>query len=191
MESEHLVTPNSVAGVIQPIGVWWAVAGGWDRSVARATAHHDVEIVVQRDDQGLVHERLADDWEMQYIDPPGGGWRDWDGREFARPAFQAKAWNNDSEFDLFFEDVDPGAWTYRRDFRVRRSLSELTRTTVGGLPAVRPEIQLLYMSGHAEPKNRADLTAALPELDAEARTWLRDSLKLTTPGHSWLLDIDA
>jgi hypothetical protein len=128
---------------------------------------------------------------MELIDPPGGGWHHWDGRGFGGPAFQAKARRSGTEFDLFFEDVHDGEWIYRRDARVRRPLGQVTRTTASGLALVRPEVQLLYMSRHAEPKNRADLAVVLPELDTESREWLRDSLTLIAPGHPWLVDIDA
>jgi hypothetical protein len=194
MESEPTITPSVVSAVIEPTGLWWAVAGGWaiDLWLGRQTrSHHDVEIVVRRVDQGVVYEGLAGEWEMRFVDPPGGDWRDWDGRGFDRPAFQAKALRDDSEFDLFFEDVIRGEWTFRRDSRVRRPLDELTQNTVSGLPVVRPEVQLLYMARHAEPKNRADLLVVLPELEAAARTWLRDSLLMVAPGHPWLLEIDA
>ena len=54
--------PERVASVMEPLGVWWAIAGGWaiDRWLGRVTRdHHDVEIAIQRHDQAAVHRELG------------------------------------------------------------------------------------------------------------------------------------
>jgi len=192
-DGEHVFGPDAVGAVMRPLDLWWAIAGGWaiDLWLGRRTRdHHDVEVVVRRADQRLVHDRLAGDWEMSVIDPPGAGWRRWDGWTIHPPTFQAKARRDGCEFDLFFEDVERGEWAFRRDPTLRRPIGAVTQPTTSGLPVVRPEVQLLYMAGHAEPKNHADLLAARPDLDEAARTWLRASLRHVAPAHPWLADLD-
>ena len=101
--------PELVASVMEPLGVWWAIAGGWaiDLWLGRVTRdHHDVEVATQRHDQAVVHRKLAMHWDMFCIDPPGSGWRTWRGEEISRPSFQTKARLGSGEFDLFLEDVE-------------------------------------------------------------------------------------
>jgi hypothetical protein len=194
VSDEALITLNGVAGVIEPLGVWWGIAGGWaiELWLGRVTRdHHDVEVALRRSDQRLLHARVATEWELFFIDPPGSGWRPWDGQRLEVPAYQAKACRDGQEFDLFFEDVDEGEWAFRRDPSLRRAVREVIVQTAIGLPVVRPEVQLLYMAGHAEPKNRRDFVTVLPELRAEARLWVRNSLHQIAPGNPWLTDFET
>jgi hypothetical protein len=188
------MTPDEVAKVMEPLEVWWGIAGGWaiDLWLGRVTReHHDIEVVVRRADQRLLHDRLVNEWDMRFIDPPGSGWRPWDGGRFDGPAFQATARRGDEQFDVFFEDVARGEWTFRRDPTVRRPIEEVIQQTISGIPVVRPEVQLLYMAGHAEAKNWDDFVRAVPELDGDARTWLRRSLRHVAPDHLWLAQLDG
>ncbi len=184
--------PELVASVMEPLEVWWAIAGGWaiDLSLGRVTRdHHDVEIAIQRDDQAVVHRKLAMQREMLCIDPPGSGWRTWRGEEISRPSFQTKARLGADEFDLFLEDVEHEQWVFRRDAAVRRPFAEIAEPAAGRLPVLRAEIQLLYMAGHDEPKNQQDFAHALPHLGAQAREWLHESLERAAPGHRWIDDL--
>jgi hypothetical protein len=193
VESEW-AAPLRVASVMGSLDVWWAVAGGWaiDLWLGRVTReHHDVEVSVRRSDQPVIHRQLVAHWEMSCIDPPGSSWRAWDGHALQHPTFQARARRDGHEFDLFFEDVRAGEWSFRRDRSVHRPVAATTQRVTSGLPIMRPEIQLLYMARHAEPKNQADFATALPELDASARAWLRESLARVEPGHPWIAELDV
>ena len=71
-------SPASVAAIMDRVGVWWAVAGGWaiDLWLGEQTRdHRDVQVVVRRCDQQLVHVALSANRELFVLDPPGGGWR--------------------------------------------------------------------------------------------------------------------
>ena len=59
--------PVDVAAIMDRVGAWWAIAGGWaiDLWLGEKTRdHHDVEVVVRRCDQRLVHDALSADWEL-------------------------------------------------------------------------------------------------------------------------------
>jgi hypothetical protein len=111
--------PNGVATVMRPLGIWWAIAGGWAIDLwlgVETREHHDIEIVVQRDDQSVLHQLLQDNWNLSCIDPPGSGWRPWRvDEQIVSPSFQLKVSNPTSEFDVFLETVVDETWIFRRD----------------------------------------------------------------------------
>ena len=183
------VAVSQVVGVMQPLGVWWAVAGGWaiDLWVGRQTRdHHDVEVVVRRADQRAVWDALHDDWELLGLDPPGSGWTPWlRGSEMVPPSFQLKARASGFEFDLFLESTTEDTWCFRRDGRIRRPINRMFSVR-SGIPIVAPEVQLLYMAKSEEPKNQHDFETVRSMLDQDASRWLRDALGLVHPGHRWL-----
>jgi hypothetical protein len=183
-----VLNPVSVAEVMSEVGVWWAVAGGWaiDLWLGEQTReHHDVEVVVRRCDQAAVHEALCGRWELRCLDPPGSGWRSWNGEPIEPPTFQLQARSSTLEFDIFTETTDQAMWHFRRDARICRPLSEATMTSGSGLPIVRPEVQLLYMAKSTMAKNQHDFDLARPRLDRDAALWLADALATTLPGHQW------
>jgi hypothetical protein len=76
-------------------------------------------------------------------------------------------------------------WIYRRDPRVRRSLEQITWRSAG-IRYLAAEVQLLFKSKAARPKDDRDLADSLPHLGDPQRTWLRRSLELSDPGNPWL-----
>ena len=184
-----MFTPEPVVAVMGRVGVWWAVAGGWaiDLWLGKQTReHHDLEVVVKRNDQRAIHAALTADWDLFALDPPGSGWRPWSGAPIHAPAFQLQARSSSGEFDLFTETVDETRWHFRRDSRITTGADEVIVATASGIPIVRPEIQLLYMASSAEPKNQHDFEMARPQLTPDAARWLMNALQLTLPGHRWL-----
>ena len=112
-----VLVPFSVAEVMSDVGVWWGMGGGWaiDLWLGEQTReHHDVEVVVRRCDQAAVHAVLAANWELRCLDPPGSGWREWNGAPIEHPAFQLQARSSTIEFDIFTETVDDATWRFRR-----------------------------------------------------------------------------
>ena len=174
------LTPTAVAEVMDRIGVWWAVAGGWaiDLWLGEQTRdHHDIEVIIARADQPAVHAALRAEWDLRCIDPPGSGWRPWDGHPLAAPAFQLQANCGEETFDLFAETVEGTTWTFRRDPRITRPVAEVVAVSGSGIPVVRPEVQLLYMAKSNEPKHDHDRAVAMPALDAPAASWLDRALR--------------
>ncbi len=181
--------PTSVAQVMDGMGVWWAVAGGWAIDLwlgAQRRDHHDVEVVVRRCDQPLVYAALAPEWQLFALDPPGDGWKPWSGTPIEQPAFQLQARRSGTEFDLFTETVDGVRWHFRRDHRISLDVADVVVAGLSGIPVVRPEIQLLYMAKSNDAKNEHDFQAARAHLTDEAAHWLANALELTVPGHRWL-----
>ena len=171
------------------VGVWWAVAGGWaiDLWLGEQTRdHHDVEVVVRRCDQSAVRAALRHRWELYCLDPPGSGWRPWNGVTIKPPAFQLQARSPTTEFDIFTETADQMVWRFRRDERITRPVSEVTMHGASGIPIVRPEVQLLYMAKAMEAKNIHDFEIARPRLGRDAACWLADALTITLPDHHWI-----
>lgn len=179
----------SVTEVMNDVGVWWAVAGGWaiDLWLGEQTReHHDLEVAVRRLDQAAVHAALGDTWQLYCLDPPGSGWSQWNGVLVDPRAFQLQARSKAMEFDIFTERADPTLWHFRRDVRVTYPLSQVTTRTASGIPVIRPEIQLLYMAKAMEAKNIQDFNVARPRLDRAAASWLADALAIPLPDHNWI-----
>ncbi len=178
-----------VASVMEPLGVWWAIAGGWAIDLwlgGRTREHHDVEISIRRNDQERVWDALRTEWKLSCIDPPGSGWKTWERRRrITAPAFQVQASSPALEFDLFLESIVDDVWAFRRDDRVRRPF-DVFATSADGVPIVRPEVQLLYMSKSGAPKNEHDFAVTWRTLDDDASAWLRGALALVDPSHPWL-----
>jgi hypothetical protein len=184
-----MLGPRDVARVMRPLGVWWAIAGGWAIDLwlgVETREHHDVEVVVQRDDQSIVHELLRDSWNLSCIDPPGSGWRPWQvDQQIVSPSFQLKASDRATEFDVFLESVVDEVWIFRRDPRVRQPLANMLSVSMSGIPVVSPEIQLLYMAKSVEPKNQHDFEVVRPRLRDDAAKRLNVMLGVVDPRHRW------
>jgi hypothetical protein len=182
--------PQFVASLMRRLGVWWGFAGGWaiDLWLGEVTRHHhDVEVVVRRQDQITVHHALSREWQMLCLDPPQSRWRPWRGQEWiSAPSFQTKARQRSAEFDLFLENVCADVWTFRRDQRIQRPIDDVLAEGDSGLPVVRPEIQLLYMAKSNEPKHQRDFEIALPRLGSQEASWLRHGLTVIDPEHPWV-----
>src|SRR5262249_51625344 len=143
-----VTTPDDVATTIDPLNLWWAIAGGWGIGLwigEQSREHHDAEGVVREFEQRSMRACLVSRWDLSCIEPPGSGWRSWTGTELALPSFQLKARNANDEFDIFLEATDDDVWCFRRDTRIRLPLDAVTVRSASGLPVVRPEVQLLYM----------------------------------------------
>jgi hypothetical protein len=188
-QNRSMDVPRRVAAEMGSLDVWWAVAGGWaiDLWLGRQTRdHHDVEIVIRRDQQARVFAALGTRAQLFCLDPPGSGWQAWSGRPVEPPSFQLQARSATLEFDLFTESVEGTTWSFRRDPGITRPLVQITSVSASGLPILRPEVQLLYMAKSSEPKHSHDFDAVRPTLDDEARSWLTGALAVTLPSHPWL-----
>ncbi|MFJ6633433.1 hypothetical protein ACIQMR_18895 [Streptomyces sp. NPDC091376] len=66
-----------------------------------------------------------------------------------------------------------------------RSTSSGARSATG-IPYLAPEVQLFYKAKATRDKDETDFEAVLPLLDAPARAWLADAIKVIAPTHHWL-----
>ena len=86
---------------------------------------------------------------------------------------------------LINEDRD-GRWVSRRE-EWSAPLEEVTWVAADGIRYLSPEVVLQHKALHDQPKDRADLAAALPLLSPEQRAWLRDGVRrVHGAGHPWL-----
>jgi hypothetical protein len=85
------------------------------------------------------------------------------------------------------DDTAGTDWLYRRDHRIRRPVAELYGpASAAGRPVLTPEVQLLYKSRTARPKDAEDFSTLVGVLEATRRDWLRRALSTVSPGHEWL-----
>ena len=138
----------------------------------------------------VTHAALSGGRELFALDPPGGGWRTWDGVPICAPAFQLQARSSSGEFDVFTEDIDNGQWCFRRHRRISMEAAGVITESPAGLPIVRPEIQLLYMAKSTELKNAHDFETARPHLIDAATKWLANALRITLPEHPWIPQLE-
>lgn len=170
---------------------WW-IAGGYaiELFVGQALrSHADIDVLLLRRDQHVVHEVLAG-WDIQAADPPGQ-LRPWTAAE-TLPEHVHDIWcreNTSAPWRLQFmiDSSDGQQWHSRRDRRVTRPIDRLGRRTPDGWPYLSPEVQLYYKAKPANQlaKDEIDFVAAVPHLDELARRWLDQALALTNPAHHW------
>ncbi len=169
------------------VGAGWAL-DAWLERVGRV--HHDVDVIVWRDQQLKLQSWLmARGWTLYAVE--SGVYSPWQrGQTLELPIFQIHAYKGDTMLDLMLAERDATRWLYRRDPRVSRELSRATFETAFGFEALAPEIVLLFKSksagGSSRAKDQMDFERSVTRLRPEARGWLRDALLVTDPQHEWL-----
>jgi hypothetical protein len=180
---------RDVADVLRDVRAPWAVAGGWaiDLALGRVTRPHaDVDVAVFRADQAALRAALPD-WAFEAV--AAGERRPWPpGVWLAPPVHEVYATPaaGAAPLEVLLNERDGADWVFRRDAAVRRPLARAIVRTAGGLPALAPEVVLLYKAKAPRPADALDFAAALPQLGAEARAWLAAALTRCHPGHAWL-----
>jgi aminoglycoside-2''-adenylyltransferase len=167
----------------------WCVVGGWALDLWRGRQtrpHHDIEIAVPRNSFAVLRAALETDCILYAA---GGGTL----RRLAAtdpfPRAKHQCWVREGDawrLDVMQEPGDAERWVFRRDERLGAPRARLLRRTAGGIPYLAPEAVLLFKAKGVRDKDEADLTAAAPHLDSEARAWLTNALTLTAPGHPWI-----
>ncbi len=181
----------------------WFVAGGWavDLWLGRRTRDHaDLEIAVARDDQEALREHLAG-WTFEVFLPgTGGKARSWAvGERLEMPIHELRArpgrglvvpdWPPGRDLEVLLNECAGREWRFRRDPRVAWPLPMGAARTRGGLPALLPEIVLLYKSNGERPKDQADFESLLPTLPPARRARLAEALATACPGHPWVAEL--
>lgn len=176
----------------------WAVASGWalDLAVGRPLRpHEDLDVTVPRADHAALRPWLAArGWDLYRVER--GEYRPWrEGETVEAPHHQVHAWKDGVLLDLLLSEMDGGPteerlWRFRRRPEITLPLRRAFRTGALGLPALAPEVVLLFKSssagGDPRGKDQEDFETVLPVLDPEARAWLRDALAAYLPEHPWL-----
>lgn len=186
-------TPTELSGRLAGVNVPWWVCGGWAIDLFRGERtrdHDDLEFAVSRPDFGEVADALlADGAHEQLYVGNGNGYRLVPGT--LPPAEYTQVWTREVATGTFRADtfLDPGSrteWVCKHDERLRVPLDRVIGVSAEGIPYQRPEMVLLMKAKHRRPKDDADLAGTWPLLDAAARRWLLDALRLVHPGHEWL-----
>ncbi|HEU5424539.1 MAG TPA: hypothetical protein VFU72_13420 [Nitrolancea sp.] len=190
---------TTVAGLVAGFPAPWYVSGGWAIDLFLGTttrAHEDLEIGVARADQALLHRQLGDR-DLRKIVPRGetfdllpwseGEWLELPIHQIIVP----QAPDHPVEFQFFLNEVWSGEWRFRPDQTIRRPVEECYDVSPFGIPALAPEIQLLYKCRRHGPKDEHDFRVVLPHLDASRRAWLSDALRRFRPDDPWLRELET
>jgi Aminoglycoside-2''-adenylyltransferase len=166
----------------------WGIAGGWALDLFighESRPHADIDIAIMRTDQQQLRSRLSGRVEKVVA----GELAEWSSAEMLEgPVHEIHVtWPDGYQLEFLLNEQDQATheWVFRRDGRIRRTLAAAFATN-RDVPYLVPEIVLLYKAKGATEKDDADLSAALPHLSSEQRTWLGEALAVTTPGHRWL-----
>ncbi|UCZ55094.1 hypothetical protein LGQ02_10370 [Bacillus shivajii] len=196
-EMSDIWKPLSVSEVTETfnkIPIHWWIAGGWALDIylgEETRGHEDIDIVILRRDHLPLKKYLYDDWIMykatkgQFIE-----WEKNDELDIQYDNIWVKQRGSSTwAFQVMILDTVGEEWIYKRKNTVRKALKNIGHKSSGGVPYLRPEIQLLYKGGSSvlREKDHIDLKNVLPKLTNADLTWLKDSLAEQFPkGHPWI-----
>lgn len=173
---------------------WWIAGGeaidlflGW-----QTRPHTDLDVEMFRKDCFELFE-VFDGWDLHHASE--GGLAPWtDPGELPEGAFGVWLRPEPDEpwqLEIMLADGDRTEWRFRRDPTITMAGNRLVRMTNNGTPYCTPEVQLLYKSKQARPKDDVDLARCLHHLTHEQRRWLIDAITRTTPLHPWVGVLEA
>jgi GrpB-like predicted nucleotidyltransferase (UPF0157 family) len=169
----------------------WFASSGWALEAWLGKVHryhHDVDILVWRDEQMKLKAYLeARGWTPYAVrDGQYEAWLE----PLALPLHQIHAYKDETMLDILLAERDDTHWRFRRNLEITRDLNHATLETSIGVRVLAPEIALLFKSssagGDPRGKDQRDFERTVTHLNAEARAWLRDAVSRTKPDHPWL-----
>ena len=189
-----LSDPQEVAdtarGLMEGFGAPWCVAGGWalDLFLGRATREHaDVELAVFRRDQARLHDHF-EGWTFKIaVDGRRELWER--GARLELPLHEIHASSPDEPprtIEVLLNEGDEAQWRFRRDPEIALPLDRAIVSTAFGADVLSPEIVLLFKAKAPRAKDEADFLAAVPQLAASSKQWLRSALLRSSPDHPWI-----
>jgi hypothetical protein len=179
-----------VVSIFSAAGVPWWIAGGYAIELAAGhpvREHEDIDVLLLRPDQLAVQDLLSS-WQWHAADPPGV-LRPWQRGEllpaqvhdiWCRPG-AAEPW----QIQVMLDEADGGDWVSRGGVQLRRPASQIGAVSAGGVPYLRPEIQLFYKAHGLRPKDELDFSAVIGTLDDDQRRWLSGAIGLAYGEHPW------
>ena len=177
-------------------GVRAWVAGGWalDLFCGRQTREHtDTDIQICCSEQALLFAAFPG-WEIYRTHAPGlARWTEGEYLDTTPNVWLRRDQDSPWSLEVMFLDTEGEEWVYRRNRAIRGKVQEIGLVTEGGIPYLRPEVQLLFKGGSSalREKDTRDLLAVLPALPKASRMWLARTLRLQFPaGHEWLRHLD-
>jgi hypothetical protein len=194
----------AVGSLLSGLTVPWWVAGGWaiDLAVGHPTRDHtDVNVMILERDEHALRGLAGVDFQLIADGQPPGPWppgrrltagpaagpkRGPKGNGLSRGAGPDCLIVRGADLPLPAEVILAGAvgafWVYKKGARIyTRPLADITRYW-HGIPFLAPEVVLLMKARPGLDKpgkdtDQRDFEAALPMLNAEQRSWLKDSIE--------------
>lgn len=183
-------SPREISQIMAGLSIPWWIAGGWaiDAFSGQVREHEDTDVAIFREHLPAVIEHLGTDYclwsnlsgTLRPLLAPG------DLLEGCRQIWVRRDAESSWLFDLLLTPHESDTWISVRDERIQRPLAESLFEGDEGIRYLRPELVLHLKARLDRPKDRSDLSAALPLLDESARAWLQSALEIANPGHQWL-----
>ena len=168
---------------------WWVVGGhAIEAFTGRSRRHEDIDLVIFRRDLAAFRRHVGHRFHIWSV---GSGMLRPLNDDFPEPHPEAgQVWLREHAqapwvMDGILNDDLGGRWVSRRDPEHVADLGDVTFVREG-IRYLDPEIVLHHKARLDRPKDRVDLDAAWPLLDADKRRWLRDAVHRERPDHPWL-----
>lgn len=189
----------AVAALMESFPHPWWIAGGWALDLLAGEPyreHEDLEIGIDRRHQRALRAHCAGGHWLKAAPTVKGKLWDlvpWEPDEWLDlPLFQVMVRGADTgpeEFEFFLNEIEDGAWQFRRDPAIQHPMETFIVRGPEALPAICPEAQLLHKAQRPRPKDRRDFERVLPLLTVEQKVWLRSAIAAGHPEHAWLRDL--
>ena len=168
---------------------WW-IAGGHaiDLFIGWVTRHHDdIDVEMFRKDRDILFD-VFEGWDLRVVGH--GGLVSWErGTAIAPHVYGVWGRRSPAEpwaVEVMLADGDETTWRFRRDPGVTLSGDRLIRMASSGVPYCTPEVQMLYKSKMARPKDDGDMARVLHLMSRSQRQWLADAIERGNPDHPWI-----
>ncbi|PHN02510.1 nucleotidyltransferase domain-containing protein [Flavilitoribacter nigricans] len=179
--------PKAIQELLANYRGTWMVAGGWaiDLYLDQTTrSHHDIEIAIPREEQMDLKAYLQE-WQFDFI-RSGQRFR-WLDAYLELPIHELHGKKDGDNLEVLLNEITGDQWIYRRDARVSYPLEKAMIRTPSGIPALCPEIVLLYKSKSIREKDEADFLQVIDTLGRSELSWLKSAISLSNgANHQWL-----
>lgn len=178
-------------------GIWW-ISGGWaiEAFTGISRKHVDVDLSVLRTELTMLRQQLSTVQHLWIATTDGALVPLTPDKQLHAPADEALPegvaglWTRRNarqpwEFDIALAPGTHEEWVSKHNPDLRRPMGEAIWET-DGIRYLQPEIILLTKSGMMRDRDQIDFDNALPLLDGERRSWLRDAILATRGEHPWL-----
>jgi hypothetical protein len=168
---------------------WW-IAGGHaiDLFVGWVTRpHEDIDVEMFRKDRDVLFD-VFPGWDLATVSY--GGLVAWEpGTTIAPHVFGV--WGRPSPaqpwaIEVMLADGDETTWRFRRDPEISLPGTQLVQSSHSWVPYCTPEVQMLYKSKMARPKDDVDMARVLHLMSESQRQWLADAIGRSDPDHPWI-----
>ncbi|MDQ3656751.1 MAG: amino acid transporter [Chloroflexota bacterium] len=182
------LSPTEAGALFQGFAGTWCIAGGWAIDLfagGQSRPHADIDIQIDRNAVPMLHQHLPG-WLLYAAHGDLTPWAE----SAPFPDEVHDIWcrrpGNQWEFQLMVVELNDREWVFRRDARIHGPRDAMI-LSIGGLPILAPEIQLLYKSRLPNrSKAEHDFDHIPPHLTAAQREWLASRLMLLYGDHPWM-----